>query len=122
LGATPIEQVRHSPTCSRRARFDLERQFARDRNLALGTHQAARHLVDRRDLVDRQAGADGRENSLLIIGVEPMINLDRDDVRAQLPGLVHKRAGLDAESFGGVAGSDREGRIRWRLHDDRLAA
>ena len=47
--------------------FDLQRQFARDQHLALGSHQAAGHLVDRHDLLDRQAGVDGLKNALVIV-------------------------------------------------------
>ena len=58
LGARPIEQVRHSPTCSRGGPVKLRRELARNLDLALGTHQSAGHLVDRHDLLDREAGAD----------------------------------------------------------------
>jgi hypothetical protein len=46
--------------------FVLERKLARDRHLALGAHQATRHLVDRADFLDRQAGVDGLEDALMI--------------------------------------------------------
>jgi hypothetical protein len=62
--------------------LDLERQYARGLDLALGSHQPAGHLVDRHDLLDRQAGVDGFENALVILGVEPVIGLHRDDGRA----------------------------------------
>jgi hypothetical protein len=35
--------------------LDLQRQFARDGDLPFGSHQPAGHLVDRHDLLDRQA-------------------------------------------------------------------
>ena len=38
--------------------LDLQRQFARLIDLALGSHQPAGHFVDRHDLLDRQAGVD----------------------------------------------------------------
>jgi hypothetical protein len=98
--------------------LDLQRQFARGRDLALGSHQPAGHFVDRHDLLDRQAGVDGFQNALVIVGVEPMIGLHRDDVRAQPPRLAHDRPGLDPESLGGVAGGDGDGAVRRRLHDD----
>jgi hypothetical protein len=103
--------------------FDFERELARKRHLALGAHQAASHFVDRADLLDRHAGVDGFQDALVIIGVETVIGLHRDDVGAQPPRLAHERAGLDAESLGGVAGGDGDGGIGERLHDDdRLAA
>ena len=98
--------------------LDLQRQFARDRDLALGSHQPAGHFVDRHDLLDRQAGVDRLQNALVIIGVEPVIGLHRDDVGAQPPRLAHDRPGLDAEGLGGVAGGNGDGAIRRRLHDD----
>jgi len=59
----------------------------------------------------------------VIIGVEPVIGLHRDDIGAEAPRILHQRAGLDAKSLGCVAGGDRAGGIRRRLHDDdRLAA
>jgi hypothetical protein len=59
----------------------------------------------------------------VIVGVEPVIGLHRDDLRAKPPRLAHQGAGLDVERLGRVAGSDRDGGIRRRLHDDdRLAA
>ena len=118
LGAMPIEQVRHSPTCSRRARLTFSANSRATVDLALGAHQPAGHLVDRHDLVDRQAGVDGFQNALVIIGIEPVIGLHRNDVRAQPPRLAHDSAGLDAESLGGVAGGNRDGAVRRRLHDD----
>ena len=75
------------------------------------------------NLLDRQAGVDGRQDAVVIIGVETVIGLHRDDIGAQAPRLFDQRAGLDAESLGGIAGGDRAGGIRRRLHDDdRLAA
>jgi hypothetical protein len=59
----------------------------------------------------------------VIVAVEPVIGLHRDDGRAQPPRLAHERAGLDAECLGRVAGGDRDRGIRERLHDDHgLAA
>jgi hypothetical protein len=63
-------------------------------------------------------GVDGFQNALVIIGVEPVIGLHRDHVRAQPPRLAHERARLDPEGLGGVAGGDRDGAVRQRLHDD----
>jgi hypothetical protein len=52
-----------------------------------------------------------------------VIGLHRDDRGAQPPRLAHDGAGLDAETLGGVAGCDRDGAVRQRLHDDHgLAA
>ena len=83
----------------------------------------AGHLVDRADLLDRQAGVDRLQDALVILAVEPVIGLYRDNGRAQLPRLAHQGAGLDAERLGRVAGGDRHGGIRRRLHDDnRLPA
>jgi hypothetical protein len=92
----PIEQVRHSPTWSRSA-FDFDREVAGGRHLPLGAHQPARHLVDRADLLDRQASIDRLQDAFVIVGVEPVVGLDRDDGRAQPPRLPHERSGLDAE-------------------------
>ena len=124
LGARPIEQVRqHSPTCVAQGAFDLRRQLARDRHLPFGAHQAAGHLVDRQNLLDRQAGIDRLQDTLMVIGVEPVPGLHRDHVGANPPRVPHQGAGLDAEALGRVAGGDRAGGIRQRLHDDdRLAA
>ena len=63
--------------------FDLQREFARNLDLALASHQPAGHLVDGHDLLDRQAGVDGRKNALVILGIEPVIGLHRDDAGAQ---------------------------------------
>jgi len=98
--------------------FHLEREFARGRHLPLGSHQAAGHLVDRADFLDRQAGVDSLEDALMIIGIEPVIGLNRDHRRARAARVPHQGAGLDAERLGGVAGGDRHGGIRRRLHDD----
>jgi hypothetical protein len=98
--------------------FNLERKLARDRDLALGAHQAARHFVDRADLLDRHAGVDGLEDALVIFGIEAVIGLHRDHVRAQPPRLAHEGAGFDAERLGRVAGGDRDGGIRRGLHHD----
>ena len=79
FGAMPIEQVRHSPTCSRKRplELELERQSARDRHLPLVAHQTAGHLVDRHHLLDRHAGVDRRQHALVIFGVEPVSGLHR---------------------------------------------
>lgn len=98
--------------------LDLQRQLARNVDLALGSHQPAGHLVDRHDLLDRQAGVDSFQNALVILAIEPMIGLHRNHSGAQPPRLAHDRAGLDAESLGRVAGGNGDGRIRRRLHDD----
>jgi hypothetical protein len=86
--------------------------------LPLGAHQAAGHFIDRANLFDRHAGVDRLQDALVIIGVEAMIGLHRDDVGALLPRLAHQGASLDAETLGGVAGSNRDGGIRRRLYDD----
>ena len=62
--------------------LDLQRQFARDRDLALGSHQAAGHFVDRHDLLDRQAGVDRLQDAFVILAIEPVIGLHRDDIGA----------------------------------------
>jgi hypothetical protein len=98
--------------------LDLERKLARDRHLPLGAHQAASHFVDRADFLDRQAGVDRLEDPLVIVGIEAVIGLHRDHGRAQPPRVLHERAGLDAVGLGRVAGGDRHGGIRRRLHDD----
>ena len=54
----------------------------------------------------------------MIFGVEPVFGLHRHDVRAQLPRIAHKRAGLDAETLRRVARRNPHGGIRQRLHDD----
>ena len=54
----------------------------------------------------------------MIVGVDPMPGLHRDDLGAQPPRGAHQGACLDAERLGGVARSDRAGGIRQRLHDD----
>ena len=86
--------------------FDLERKLARDRHLPFGAHQLAGHFVDRANLLDGRAGVDGLEDALVIVAVEPMIGLHRDDRRAQPPRVAHQRAGLDAERLRRVAGGD----------------
>src|ERR1700730_76379 len=88
-----------------------ERYCANLISLALCACQAADYPVERHDLLNRQASVDGRKNALRIIGIEPMIGLHGDDVRTQLARLARKRAGLDAERLGGVAGRDRNGGI-----------
>jgi hypothetical protein len=98
--------------------FDFERKLPRDRHLPLGAHETAGHFIDRANLLDRHAGVNHLQDALVIIGVDAMIGLDRDDVRAQLPRIAHQGAGLDPETLGGVAGGDRDGGIRRRLHDD----
>jgi hypothetical protein len=96
----------------------LQGQFPRDRHLPFGAHHLAGHLVDRAHLLDRQTRVDGFQNSLLILGVEPVIGLHRNGSRAQLPRIAHQGAGLDAERLGRVAGCDRHGRIRQGLLDN----
>jgi hypothetical protein len=54
----------------------------------------------------------------VIIGIEPVIGLDGNDIGAKPPRFAHEDAGFDAEGFGRVAGGNRAGRIRERLHDD----
>ena len=54
----------------------------------------------------------------MIFGVEPVIGLHRDYVLAQLARIAHQGAGLDAKTFGHIAGGDRDGGIRQRLDDD----
>jgi hypothetical protein len=107
----PIEQVRHSPTCSRRTRLILSAS-SRDRYLAFGAHEPAGHLVDRHDLLDRQAGIDSLQNAVVVIGVEAVIGLHRNDRGAKPPRFAHQGAGLDAESLGRVARGDRAGGVR----------
>ena len=89
--------------------FDLRRQFARDRHLPFGSHQAAGHLINRHDLLDRQAGIDRLEDALVIIGVEPVPGLHRDHVGTNPARLAHESAGGDAEALGRIAGGDRAG-------------
>jgi hypothetical protein len=60
----------------------LHGQFPRHRHLPFGAHQLAGHLVDRAHVLDRQAGVDRVQNAFVILGVEPMVGLDRNDVRA----------------------------------------
>jgi hypothetical protein len=98
--------------------LDLQCPLARNRDLALGSHQPAGHLVDGTHLLDRQAGVDGRENSLVIVGIEPVIRLHRDHLRAHTPRLAHDRASLGAEGLGGVAGGNGDDAIRECLDDD----
>lgn len=98
--------------------LDLQRQFARDRHLALGADQSAGHFVDRHDFLDRQAGIDRGQNALVIFAVDPVIGRHRDDVGAQAPRLAHECAGLNAERLGRVARGNRDGEFRERLHDD----
>jgi hypothetical protein len=103
--------------------FDFGRELARDQHLPFGAHQAAGDLVDRANLLDRQAGIDRLENALVVRGVEPVIGLHRDDVGAKQPCIPDEGVGLDAESLGRVAGGDDAGALRQRLHDDdRLVA
>jgi hypothetical protein len=103
--------------------LELERQGAGDRHLPLIARQAARHLVNRHHLLDRHAGVDGGQHALVVLGVESVPRLHRDHGRANLLRLAHERAGGDTEALGLVAGSDRTGGIRRRLHDDdRLPA
>jgi hypothetical protein len=98
--------------------FDFERKLARNRYLPLGAHQTAGHFIDRANFLDRHAGVDRSQDALVIIGVEAMIGLHRDDVGVQLTRLAYQGAGLDAECLGRVAGGDRDRGIRRRLHDD----
>jgi hypothetical protein len=123
FGARPIEQVRHSPTWSPQRSLDLERELAGNVNVPFGAHEAAGHFVDRADLLDRQAGIDRLQDALVIVGIEAMIGLDRNNGRAQPPRVPHQGAGLDAERLGRVAGGNGDGGIRRNLHDDdRLVA
>jgi hypothetical protein len=54
----------------------------------------------------------------VILAVEPVIGLHRYDGRAQLARVAHQGPCLDAERLGRVAGGDRHGALRQRLHDD----
>jgi hypothetical protein len=58
---------------------------------------------------NRQASVDRLQNALVIVGVEPVIGLHRDDGRAQAPRIPNQGAGLDAERLGRVAGGDGDG-------------
>jgi hypothetical protein len=59
----------------------------------------------------------------VIIGVEPVIGLHRDDFAAEAPRIAQQSAGLAAVGLGGVAGGDGDSGLRGRLHDnDGLAA
>jgi hypothetical protein len=60
----------------------------------------------------------GTQDPLVIVGIEPMIGLHRDDIGAEASCVAHERSGLDAVGLGRVAGGDRYGRLRRRLHDD----
>jgi hypothetical protein len=91
---------------------------SRNRYLSFGAHEAAGHFVDRADLLDRQAGVDSLQDALLIVGVEAMIGLHRDNSRAKPPRIPDERAGFYGETLGRVAGGNRDGGIRRRLHDD----
>jgi hypothetical protein len=88
LGAMPIEQVRHSPSCSRKACLILSASW-RNRYLPLGAHQTAGHFIYRANFLDRHAGVDRSQDALVIIGVEAMIGLHRDDVGVQLTRLAY---------------------------------
>jgi hypothetical protein len=98
FGAIPIEQVRHSPTYSRKARFTFTASSRATGTCRSVPYQLAGHLVDRAHLFDRQAGVDRLQDALVILGVEAVISLHRNDIRAQLPRIAHERAGLDASS------------------------
>jgi hypothetical protein len=86
--------------------------------LPLGAHEPAGHLIDRHDLLDRQAGIDGPQNSVVIVGIETVIGLHGNDRGAKPPRIPHERAGLDAEGLGRVARGNGTGGVRKRLHDD----
>jgi hypothetical protein len=88
----------------------------------LVAHQAAGHFVDRQDFLDPQAGVDRLQDPLVILAVEPVIGLNRDDGGAQPTGISHQGAGLDAESRGRVARGDRDGGFGGRLRDDNRLA
>jgi hypothetical protein len=104
--------------------FHLQGEFPGNRHLPFAAHhQLAGHFVDRAHLLDREAGVDRLQDVFVILGVELVIGLHRNDIRAQLARVAHEGAGLDAERLGGVARRDRHGGIRQGLHDDdRLAA
>src|ERR1700738_347695 len=90
LGARPIEQVRHSPTCSRNARLTFSAS-----SRATGTWRSVpirrqAISVDRADLLDRQTGVDRLENALVVVGIEPVVGLHRDDRRAEPPRIPYK--------------------------------
>jgi hypothetical protein len=93
----PIEQGEAFADLLAQDPFDLERELARGRHLPFGAHEPAGHLIDRHDLVDRQAGIDGLQNPVVIIGIEPVIGLHRNDRGAKPPRLAHESASLDAE-------------------------
>jgi hypothetical protein len=98
--------------------FDFQRELAGERYLSFSAHQEARHFIDRANLFDRQARVDRLQDALVILGIEPMVGLHRDDGRAQPPRLPHQGAGLDAVGLCRVAGGNRDGGFRRRLHDD----
>jgi hypothetical protein len=54
----------------------------------------------------------------VILGIEPMISVHRDDARAEPPRVPRQGAGLDAESRGRIAGGNGDGGIHRRLYDD----
>ena len=99
LGAMPIEQVRHSPTCSRKVRFTFNASSRANRDLALRPHQSARHFV-------WTAGCpDMRQNPVAV-------NRRRDDRGAEPPRFPDQGAGFDAVGLGRVAGGNGDGTIR----------
>src|SRR5665213_3084209 len=103
--------------------LDLERQCTRRRNLPFGPHEAARHLVDRQNLVDRQTGIDSLQNAVMIISVEPVIGLHRDHIGTNPTRLPKQGAGSNAAALGRIAGRYGARGVRQRLDDnDRLAA
>jgi hypothetical protein len=94
----PTEQVRHSPTCSRKARFTFKANSratgtCRSVPMSLQAISSIEHTFS----TGRLAGVDRLQDAFVILGVEPVISVHRDHGRAKLARLAHQGAGLDAD-------------------------
>ena len=118
----PIELVRHSPTWLWISRLMFCASFCATAGSCCTPVEAAGDFINRHDVFDRNVLVDGLQDPVVVLDVELVMGLHQLHIRAEPPGFVHQRAGLDAERFRRIAGGDRAGGLRHRRHDDdRLA-
>jgi len=79
--------------------------------IAFAAQELADHLVDAGRVRDRADSFDGGNNFVGIFRVGGVVAVDEDDAGAEALGFADAGSGLDAESFGFVAGRDEGGGV-----------
>jgi len=93
------------------AGFDLAAKFEGGQQRALAADETAGHFVDGLDGADRHAAFDGFDDAVVVVDIDLVAGLDKDDLGAQAFGVGDDRTGFNAEGFGLVAGGDADGGI-----------